>query len=232
MNTNSNPYDREFQPRTKTTPRTNEVAPEGQGTLFDLIGNQDATPSPSEYVSTQTTCAMCDVDPLEATATEPVATEVIDITPIPTAPVVATKTQAPAPMNAFSATPVVREYETLQAHGPISEEAKEERDLAMSLVSGSHSDSLKREIMTVVMRVARQLDDFIAADVADALGPLYGQIKDPRVIGPILKKMQFNGNIQPTGDMRVSPHRRNHGRYMRVWKLGENPAANLNDIVF
>lgn len=226
MNT-SNPYSSEFQSRAKTTPRTNEVAPEGQDSLFDLL---DVTPTPEAYVATQTTCAMCDVDPLAATVSMPVEAGNMDATPAPDAPVVATKTPTPEPVKVATMTQVV--HDPLYTSGPISDEAKEDRDTAMALVAGSHSDRLKRQIADVVLDVAKVKDDFIAADVADALGDLYASIKDPRVIGPILKAMQKNGNIQPTGEMRVSPHRRNHGRYMRVWKLGDAPNAPLTEAIF
>lgn len=199
-----NHYDYDTNKTTKARGKVTVSAAAEQAELFNFDAS-DLASAPVAYVPTVT--APTNEDTTDSQTPAPPKMTGSDQTPPPAAPAAA----------AIDYTrPAI-----LTTKGAVSLEVAAVRDLAMSVGEGAISDRLKAELQDAILEVATMKALFITADVKTHLGPRYSAIKDPRVIGPIMKGMQKTGLIKPTGQMLPSPDPANHGRFMRVWTRGE-----------
>lgn len=201
-----NPYSNEYAKTNKTRRGVAAPAVTTQTDLFSLDTQDIAAAPPVTYEATRTPATNADT--------------VTDQTPALPPPTVSDQTTPPA-APAAAAVSYTRPA-VLTTKGAVSLEVAAVRDIAMDIGEGGISDRLKAELQDAILEVAAMKALFITADVKEHLGPRYTAIPDPRVIGPVMKGMQKLGLIKPTAQMIPSTDPANHGRYMRVWTMGEN----------
>lgn len=96
--------------------------------------------------------------------------------------------------------------------------ARNARDQAIQQVATNantdHRAACERALTTVIERGAA----FTTDDVIAALGAAYDDIKEPRLLGAVMRDAARAGRIVATGQWVASARVANHGRTVREWR--------------
>ena len=76
-------------------------------------------------------------------------------------------------------------------------------------------ESVERALGAVVSRGGRFTTDAVIAEMGD----LYHGLREPRLLGAILKAWRSAGRIVPTGEYQRSTRRACHARPVMVWRV-------------
>lgn len=107
------------------------------------------------------------------------------------------------------------------------------RDEAVDRVDRNANIEWKIKAYEVGKRIARDNRILISEEIWDALAVEGVTTHEPRAMGPVMKRLQADKIIEPTGDFMISPSPLGHGRPSRVWWsliwTGKDQASENND---
>lgn len=91
------------------------------------------------------------------------------------------------------------------------------RDEAVDRVERNADSDWKTKAYEAGKRLARDNKFIISEEIWDALSVEGVTTHEPRAMGPIMRRLQADKIIEPTGDFVISPSPLGHGRPSRVW---------------
>ena len=90
-----------------------------------------------------------------------------------------------------------------------------QRNISMAQVE-EHNEPSMEMLVEAGWAVARRSPDLTGDDIRDELGVVH--IREPRVMGPVMKQLERDGVIAPTNEYRQGHRGINHARPQRIWR--------------
>ena len=96
-------------------------------------------------------------------------------------------------------------------------EAEQAADEAIAQVERGATDEELRAVTRAVWDCIDTGQPFTAETVIERLGDYYAKIREPRLLGPVIRQQHRQGWIEPVGYV-TGKRKASHGRPVRQWR--------------
>lgn len=104
--------------------------------------------------------------------------------------------------------------------GPLFAQADAARDKGMAQAEENAHEAWKATAYATVRWLAKNRSAFTSEDVLKVMAKDFPELTthDTRALGPVMKRAQKAGVIQPTSDFVKGTRSSRHGAFIRVWR--------------